>query len=340
MTDEQNQYAADPQDGVNHHVSADGSPDVQQTDVGASPALLQELENLRNPKKSWLRTVVVLLISVLLFLWLGLLRQSVFDVLWLIGVLFIHEAGHFVGMRCFGYRDVRMFFIPLFGAAVSGRNAGVESYQQAIVILLGPVPGLCIGLLLMALNVVVPTDILGRLALLFLLINGFNLLPIFPLDGGRLLQIVLFSRNRYLESIVKGLAGLALILMGWGLDAWILYVIGGLAILQTRPHLKLATLAQALRNEMPQLSGIVTEEIPPTALRGIVKGVGCEFPNLTSTKTFASLVVQVWERMHTQAPGLLATLCLLFFYATFLAAAVIVPVALIVLSKMLELPNG
>ena len=54
----------------------------------------------------------------------------------LLGVLLFHELGHYAGMRLFGYRDVRMFFIPFFGAAVSGRREGVAAWKEAIVLLL------------------------------------------------------------------------------------------------------------------------------------------------------------------------------------------------------------
>src|SRR6267143_4595384 len=53
------------------------------------------------------------------------------DVLILTGVLAFHEAGHFVAMRALGYRDVKMFFIPFFGAAVTGRRTGGAAWKEA-----------------------------------------------------------------------------------------------------------------------------------------------------------------------------------------------------------------
>ena len=35
-------------------------------------------------------------------------------------ILFIHEMGHFIAMKVFGYNGVNMFFIPLMGAMVTG----------------------------------------------------------------------------------------------------------------------------------------------------------------------------------------------------------------------------
>jgi len=50
---------------------------------------------------------------------------------WLVPILFIHETGHWIAMRVFGYRNLRMFFIPLFGAAVMGRHWNVPGWKKA-----------------------------------------------------------------------------------------------------------------------------------------------------------------------------------------------------------------
>lgn len=72
------------------------------------------------------RKAVLLPVTMLLFAGAAL-WQTGFNLLalthWVlpvIGVLLFHELGHYVAMRLFGYRDVRMFFVPFFGAAVSG----------------------------------------------------------------------------------------------------------------------------------------------------------------------------------------------------------------------------
>ena len=45
----------------------------------------------------------------------------------LIVVLFVHEFGHYLAMKSFGYENVRMLFIPLMGAFVQGSK---EKYSQ------------------------------------------------------------------------------------------------------------------------------------------------------------------------------------------------------------------
>ena len=184
-------------------------------------SVLNELEKIRNPKGNWVQALLILAVSLLLFVGLGHAETTRSpSPAMLVGVLLFHEMGHYVGMRIFGYRNVRMFFIPFFGAAVSGQKTDVKSYQEAIVTLLGPLPGLCLAVVLFGVVAFVPgigDEVRRNLlwaSILLGLINGFNLLPVFPLDGGRLLNQILFSRNRYLEGVFQFLAALAFIAYG------------------------------------------------------------------------------------------------------------------------------
>jgi Zn-dependent protease len=293
--------------------------------------IVDELDRLRRPRSSWLKTVLGLLVSVFLFFSLGLIASPLIDIAVLIGVLFFHEMGHFLAMRWFGYQDVRMFFIPFFGAAVSGRKTGAASYKEAIVVLAGPVPGLCLSLPLYLLSVHTETQALGHVALLLAAINGFNLLPVFPLDGGRLLQIVLFSRNRYVECVFRVVTALALLLMGWAMNVWIFYFLGGFMLLGIGPTFTISTIAMELRRELPLTSRTAAEEIPPPVLCEIVGRVRSRCPNLSGSKTIASMVYQVWEKMHTDPPGAAATVCLVGSYLFFVVAMLVVPVIVLVL---------
>ena len=86
-----------------------------------------------------------LLNSILWFVLVGLVLFTPIDLMWLLAVIGFHEAGHYVGMVLFGYHDLKMFFIPGLGGAVQGEKKGVPAWQEAIMLLLGPVPGLVLG---------------------------------------------------------------------------------------------------------------------------------------------------------------------------------------------------
>lgn len=115
-----------------------------------------------------------------------------------VGVILFHELGHFLAMKYFGYQDVTMFFIPFFGAAVSGRKTDVRPWQEVVMILAGPLPGILIGVPLLLLSPAGSDHSWMReIALQLIILNFINLIPIKPLDGGRFFDIVLFCRWRW-----------------------------------------------------------------------------------------------------------------------------------------------
>ena len=85
-------------------------------------AVMAAIEKRQNGKSSWLSAIVLLGISAAVFLGLGQARWSWKTTWILLPVLLFHEAGHYLAMKIFGYRNLKMFFIPLFGAAVTGAH--------------------------------------------------------------------------------------------------------------------------------------------------------------------------------------------------------------------------
>jgi len=142
------------------------------------------------------------------------------DIAIIVGVLLLHEGGHLLGMWAFGFSDLRMFFLPFLGAAVTGRKPGASAVQRSIVSLLGPVPGLVIALVVAFFVDIgdfprTPFPIAAQVVLMLVLLNGFNLLPVLPLDGGRLFQILLFGRVPALDVLFRVAAIAALAWAAW-----------------------------------------------------------------------------------------------------------------------------
>ena len=133
-----------------------------------------------------------------------------------IAVILLHELGHLFGMWVFGYKDLRIFFIPFFGGAASGRKAGAPGWQQVIVLFLGPVPGIALGGVLAIVNLAAQQPLLGEVAGTMFLVNAFNLIPLSPLDGGRIFELALFRRHWLLDAAFSlacaaGLVGLGVL---------------------------------------------------------------------------------------------------------------------------------
>jgi Zn-dependent protease len=298
--------------------------EIIEDDLPTDPfeqSVLAELEKLRNPRSNWVQAVIVLGVSLALFIGLGMRDSPIAFTALLIAVLFIHEMGHYIGMRAFGYRNVRMFFIPLFGAAVSGQKISAKGYQEAIVTLLGPLPGLLVAVALLV-AACLPgmneqlRNYLGWASAMFALINGFNLLPILPLDGGRLLNQVLFSRNRYLEGVFLVVASLALIALGVAMATKVLWILGIWMLLTVGATFKTNSIAQRVGEQFVGRLPAVSDPIPTHILRPIVADVRTEFPAIKTAKGAAAMAFRVWEKMHAQMPGALATVSLLAAYLT------------------------
>jgi Zn-dependent protease len=305
----------------NDDSSTDNKEKDEQTKEQAYEEIFAEIERQRTHQKSWLTNIIILAFSLLIFFQFGLFSFGLKGVVMLIGVLLIHEMGHLFGMRLFGYKNVQMFFIPFFGAAVSGEKRDVAAYKEAIVSLLGPVPGVIIGCVLLVMFAASGRKDYLSLANMFLFINVFNLLPFYPLDGGRFLHTVLFSRNRYLELCFRIFAALALILVGYALGAWLLALLGLLNLWAVRIPFKLAKAAkevkqsEAYRNLLAGNSAdIDSETIPPSIGREIIDKVYEQFPPPIGINIIAGHAKQIWERVCFRPGGILSTTGLLIVY--------------------------
>ena len=123
-------------------------------------------------------------------------------ILAMIASVLLHELGHaFVSSRC-GIRTLEIVMYPIGGVAHTERPA--KPWEEFWVSLTGPAVNLFIAALIFGflysqsrtidfLSLAQPSDtnLADRIALGNLILAGFNLLPAFPMDGGRMLRAVL-----------------------------------------------------------------------------------------------------------------------------------------------------
>ena len=157
------------------------------------------------------------LFSLILYLLAGYwLLNDLHNLILITLVLLLHEGGHFIAMRRVGYRDLGVFFLPLLGAYVSGTKRVVTQRESAFVLLAGPLPGILLG---SALYVGIEQGVVPRTTydfnimtgVIFLVVlNGINLLPIYPLDGGQLLNRVFLDEEGWVS---KGFVLLSAVLL-------------------------------------------------------------------------------------------------------------------------------
>lgn len=123
-------------------------------------------------------------------------------VLALIASVLLHELGHAFISSLYGIRTVEIMMFPIGGVARLERPA--KPREEFWIALTGPLINLAIAGIIFAvlysknrsLNLFAlgqPTDsnLADRIALGNLILAGFNLLPAFPMDGGRMLRAVL-----------------------------------------------------------------------------------------------------------------------------------------------------
>jgi Zn-dependent protease len=134
----------------------------------------------------------------------------------LLAIVFIHEMGHALAMRWVGYRDVNVFFVPFFGAVAVGRQERhPEAWKEAFILLAGPVPGLAAGFAALTAGGELLPVWAYQAAFTSVFVNGFNLLPIAPLDGGQLMQLILFRRFPRLNKVFLVLSAVAVAGVAW-----------------------------------------------------------------------------------------------------------------------------
>ncbi len=164
-------------------------------EISEKQTLIRELET--EPKKpkgeNKIKWFFISLIAFgVLFFAIGI---PLYTIAIIIVVLIVHELGHFLAMRYFNYHDTSIFFIPFFGAAATGKKEKTVPFEEFIISLAGPIPGILIGFaILMIFGTSSLTPMLFEYALISIVINYINLLPIFPLDGGRIVQGLLLAR--------------------------------------------------------------------------------------------------------------------------------------------------
>jgi Zn-dependent protease len=250
------------------YLSESYSPDDQTAPTGCetqpereaqAAAMAWEFEYLREAKERLRRPVagraLVFLVSTVLFtLALGWYAS------WrLVGFIFaavlIHELGHLVGMIAFGYKDRQILFLPFLGAATVGRNPGARAWQRTVVYLLGPVPGLILGVACLIFFYRGGASWWLEFGIVALVLNYLNLLPFVPLDGGRLVETLILGRFPRAQAIFLGVGALAFAWVAWRFADPVLGVIALILAAALPAKWRWAAAVRRIAPQMPSGAG-------------------------------------------------------------------------------------
>ncbi|MGD0166763.1 MAG: site-2 protease family protein [Gaiellaceae bacterium] len=100
-------------------------------------------------------------------------------------LLLVHECGHALEARHQGLPTGAPTFIPFMGAVILLKEMPHNVWNEAKMALAGPIFGSLGALACWGLAIELHSDLLRALAYFGFFLNLFNLLPIVPLDGGR-----------------------------------------------------------------------------------------------------------------------------------------------------------
>ena len=105
-------------------------------------------------------------------------------------LIFLHEMGHFVAARHRGLNVGAPAFIPFVGAWIQLKDLPHDAEMEAYIGIAGPLAGTAAALGCYFLSRTLQSDLLLALSYSGFMINLFNLIPVSPLDGGRITAVI------------------------------------------------------------------------------------------------------------------------------------------------------
>lgn len=141
--------------------------------------------------------------------------------------VFAHEMAHSLTARSQGM-DVDSITLFIFGGISNIQERPPSPRAEFMMTVVGPLTSLILGGLLLGMTAIIDTDqlilaLLSYLGLINVIVGVFNLIPGFPLDGGRLLRAGIWAAtdDRRRATRIAAAVGLGI--------AWLL-ILGGLAM--------------------------------------------------------------------------------------------------------------
>jgi Zn-dependent protease len=107
--------------------------------------------------------------------------------------LFVHESGHVFAMKRCGLKTKGIYFLPFIGGAAVADEEFKTRRDEAFISLMGPIWGLALALVTGAMYLITENPLYAAASAWMAMINLFNLLPVSPLDGGRVFKSITFS---------------------------------------------------------------------------------------------------------------------------------------------------
>ncbi len=199
----------------------------------------------------------LLLISAALFVGIGWPLLGLEFTLIILAVIVLHEGGHWLAMRMYGYENPHITLLPLLGGVTIGHENDPSASKRAWVALAGPLPGIILGWILLFDALSGPEDLqfmgswMFSAVLVLLFINYLNIRPIPPLDGAHVAQAILPPRWAGVQAAVIILGVVLGVYVAYLLEFWPLALIAALQLPALPGMLRRAALVREYAGRCP-----------------------------------------------------------------------------------------
>lgn len=129
------------------------------------------------------------------------------ELLALFMIVLIHELGHALAAQYFSWKIKRIRILPFGGICEVDEHGNRPIIEELIIVIAGPMQHLWMAAAVFLLQAggFITADAASMFQQFNIMILLFNLLPIWPLDGGKLLYLFLASRQPFLHAIRQSL---------------------------------------------------------------------------------------------------------------------------------------
>lgn len=199
-----------------------------------------------------------------------------------VAVVAFHELCHFAAMHLSGHREGDVYCIPVLGAAFNVSKDIATVWQRLFVYLAAPLSGIVLGVLCIDAAVHVEGALrswLLPLGAVALGVNLLNLLPFTPLDGGKLVESLVWWRWPNLRPALVANAAVFLVAVGAYLQVPAAVGLGAIFAFAFPAEWRISQLAAVARKS----AGMVSERkrALPAVFRALTRsrhGAELDFP--------------------------------------------------------------
>jgi hypothetical protein len=239
------------------------------------------------------------------------------------GAVLFRDLGRWVGARVLGYPDAELLLFPFFRKALPAEGDRTEQWRRGVVILLGPLPGLVIAFALAVAVTFAEAPGLRHAVFVVTVVNAAMLAPLSTFDGGRILDLVVFSRSRWLELVFSLLTVAALALAAWQWSSIVYGILALFGLVASRTRFRVTGAVAAVRARFPSLP-VKPVKVPDAAGSALFHAADALVTGATrammhkgdvrAAPVYAGLMQQIHDGAVQKPPSAVSSFLLLLAY--------------------------